>query len=89
MKYNTDEFHFLCKRFLTNKTNYWKTTGGWNIYWLKKKILMWKKTMLKNVKSYKNNNMNSAKVNFIYLIKENFCAVIKDSSNINRISNCR
>ena len=50
---------------------------------------MWKKTMLKNVISYKNNNMNSAKVNFIYLIKENFCAVIKDSSNINRISNCR
>ena len=33
---------------------------------------MWKKTMLKKVKSYKNNNMNSAKVNFIYLIKENF-----------------
>ena len=33
---------------------------------------MWKKTMLKKVKSDKNNNMNSAKVNFIYLIKENF-----------------
>ena len=38
----------------------------------KKEFLMWKKTMLKKVKSYKNNNMNSAKVNFIYLIKENF-----------------
>ena len=55
----------------------------------KKSILRWKNTLLRQVKSYINNNLNPAKVNVIYPAKENFTQPLSIKKILDKLEICK
>ena len=71
-KYNENECRFLCGQYFTEKTIIAKPLDSNFNDNEKKDVLTWRNTLLKQVKSYIDNNINPAKVNLIDPTKDNF-----------------
>ena len=71
-KYNKNECHFYYGCYFTEKTNIAKPIDSIFINEIKQEILLWRNTLLRQVKGYIDNNLNTAKVHMIDPPKDNF-----------------
>ena len=71
-KYNKNECHFSYGRYFTKKIIIAKPLDSELSNDEKEEVLTWRNTLLKQVKSYIDNNLNPAKANVIDPTKDNF-----------------